>query len=80
MRLAIGFCAAFLNSSAFDAAAGVSSVATCVPSGPTGVSCAKSGDVDIRKPASASKPSLILTCDSLEYVVILTMSPFGRHC
>jgi hypothetical protein len=43
MRLATGFCAAFLSASEFAAAAGVSCVATCVPSGATGVSCATSG-------------------------------------
>src|SRR5208283_5492277 len=40
MRLATGFCAAFLNSSALAAAAGVSCVATEVPAGLIGVSCA----------------------------------------
>lgn len=43
MRLATGFCDSFLNSSAFVAAAGVACVATLVPAGPTGVSCANSG-------------------------------------
>jgi hypothetical protein len=43
MRLAMGFCDCFLNSSAFEAAAGVASVATEVPSGPTGVSCVNAG-------------------------------------
>jgi hypothetical protein len=52
MRLAIGFCAAFLNASLFVAAAGVSCVATSVPAGPTGVSWANSRpDSNSRNPS-----------------------------
>src|SRR5208282_428960 len=57
MRLAMGFCAAFLSSSAFVAAAGVSSVATWVPAGSTGVSWAKSGTVDRKRTVTAPKTS-----------------------
>src|SRR5579872_83150 len=46
MRLAIGFCAAFLKASAFAAAAGVCSVANCVPGTPIGVSCATRGNAN----------------------------------
>jgi len=55
MRLATGFCAAFLNASVFTAAAGVACVATEVASGPTGVSCAISGKVNRSKTTSAPK-------------------------
>src|SRR5271157_779633 len=57
MRLAMGFCDCFLNSSAFDAAAGVASVATEVPSAPTGVSWANSGKVEKENTVKAAKAS-----------------------
>src|SRR5271169_4682320 len=55
IRLAIGFCAAFLNASLFVAAAGVSCVATSAPAGPTGVSCANRGTHNNRK--NPNKPN-----------------------
>ena len=64
MRLATGFCAAFLNASVFTAAAGVASVATEVPSGPTGVSCANSGAVTRRNATSVKSPGLFRICNS----------------
>src|ERR1700756_2764010 len=53
MRLAIGFCAAFLKASAFVAAAGVCSVANCVPGTPIGVSCATIGNANRIRSTSA---------------------------
>ena len=64
MRLATGFCAAFLNASVFAAAAGVASVATEVPSGPTGVSWANSAAVRKKKAANVKSPELFRICNS----------------
>src|SRR5580704_12423815 len=64
IRAATGFCAAFLSASAFTADACVWSVATWVPSGPTGVSCANSGTVDREKTASAIRARIIRMCNS----------------
>src|SRR5208283_2756683 len=61
IRLAIGFCDCFLNSSAFEAAAGVASVATRFPVSLTGASCAISGKLKEIKTTSAPKarPTLL---------------------
>src|ERR1700734_1541741 len=54
-RLAIGFCAGFLNASLFVAAAVVSCVATSAPTGPTVVSCADRGPDNNSKHPSEPK-------------------------
>ncbi len=59
----MGFCDCFLNSSAFDAAAGVASVATSAPVTPTGVSCARSGKANGINATSAHKASFSLIDD-----------------
>ena len=66
-----GVCAAFLNSSAFAAAAGVACVATEGPSGPMGVSCAMSGRADCRKTVRAHEASFCF----IDCFIIASFSP-----
>jgi hypothetical protein len=67
IKLAIGFCAAFRSTSAFVDAAGVSSVANCVPDAPIGESCA----VDI----AASKRNIHSMMYRIEPTILTPVTP-----
>jgi hypothetical protein len=61
----MGFCDCFLNSSSFVAAAGVSFVATCVPSAATGLSCETSRVDKVRRSTSIAAKRIMVINRSL---------------